>query len=93
MPDFGKNALTFKYMWSVTEQSSRYVVFCQDDIIDRTNGYHVLDFINRFMMLYGLVSTESFTRAEKLIYGHMPTSIKTRAEMKFWLSKSWNRRL
>lgn len=93
MPNFGRNALIFKYRWSETEQVSRYLEFGADDVIDRTNGYHMLDFINRFMMLYGLISQESFSRAEKLICHHMPQHINTRSEMKIWLSKSWNKRL
>lgn len=93
MPDFEKNALTFSYRWSEAEQSCRHILHGSEDCIDRTNGYQVLDFINRFMMLYGLISQDSFNRAEILIYQHMPKRINTRSEMKLWLSKSWNKRL
>jgi hypothetical protein len=93
MADFGKNALILKYRWSDEDQGCRYMVFNAEDIIDRANGYHVLDFINRFMMLYGLISQESFSRTEKLINLHMPKHITTREDMKLWLSKSWNKRI
>jgi hypothetical protein len=93
MPVFGKSALTYKYFWSDNEHSCRYTFFSGDDIINRTNGYHILDFINRFMMIYGLISHESFSRVEHLICRHMPAHINSRHDMKMWLSKNWNRRI
>ncbi|MES2485534.1 MAG: hypothetical protein V4581_06245, partial [Bacteroidota bacterium] len=61
--------------------------------IDRSNGYHIIDFINRFMMIHGLFSQESFCRTEKLIQLYMPQKICTRHKMKQWLSKNWNKRI
>lgn len=93
MPDFGRNALTYSYSWGEAELSCCPAVICPDDIIDRSNGYHILGFINRFMMQYGLISQESVSRAESLIYHHMPKHICTRNEMKQWLSQNWNKRI
>jgi hypothetical protein len=93
MPNFGKPALLYThYKWTDTEQSKRYIHFSNDDVVDLENGYHVLDFINRFMMFSGLISQESFNRIEMLLCQHMPKKIRTRGEMKLWVSKNWNTR-
>lgn len=92
MPDFGRNALTLRYQWGEAENSLRHLVLCPDDVIDRANGFQVLDFINGFMLLNGLISQESFTRIERLVYHKMPKRITARGDMYLWLAKSWNKR-
>jgi hypothetical protein len=92
MPDFGRNALLLSYRWGDEENAGRHLIEGPEDIIDRENGYHMLNFINGFMLLCGLISRESFNRVEKLVCHKMPKRIVKRSEMVFWLTKNWNKR-
>lgn len=93
MANFNKAALRYQYNWSEPFKSKRYLHFDDYDIIDRRNGYHILDFINRFLTLHGLYSYDYFRKVEVMICRYMPENLDTRSEMKDWLRKNWNARL
>lgn len=92
MANFNKAALKYTYYWTVSCKSKRYLYLSDEDIIDRRNGFHMLDFVNRFLTLHGLFSFEYFRKVEFMICRYMPLNLETRGEMNDWLRKNWNTR-
>ncbi len=93
MPKFDRYSLMYNYSWSEADKAKIHKHSTDDDIIDRNNGYHVLDFMNSFFQLSGLMSLDSFHKLENLIYKHLPEKYTTRGEMKNWIGKNWNKRI
>ncbi len=93
MSKFDRFSLRHTYSWSDTDKAKTHRYITDDDIIDRTNGYQVLDFMNRFFEMSGLMSLDSFHRLENLICKHLPEKCTTRGDMKDWLGKNWNKRI
>lgn len=88
---FKKGDLKYTYNWDEDSLAKTFRSINQDDIIDRTNGYQILEFINRFLAINGLFTISSLHRLEKLICRYMPEKLNTRNEMKMWLGQNWNK--
>lgn len=93
MSRFDKFSLRFDYSWSDADKAVVHKNISDDNVIDRDNGYQILDFMNRFCQMSGLVSLDSFHRLENLIKKHLPDKCTTRGDMKDWLGKNWNKRI
>ncbi|PZR22700.1 MAG: hypothetical protein DI539_04950 [Flavobacterium psychrophilum] len=93
MSKFDKLSLRYEYSWSDADKAKNFKNISDDDVIDRNNGYQVLDFMNRFFQMSGLISLDSFHRLENLIKKHMPEKCITRIDMNVWLGKNWNKRI
>ncbi|MDV6168432.1 hypothetical protein R1T16_08330 [Flavobacterium sp. DG1-102-2] len=91
MPELKREDLKYQYDWSNDLKDKRHTAIHGDDFIDRKNGYHMLDFMNRFLKINGLFSVSSRQRLEKLMYKYLPEKINTRAEIKIWLGQNWNK--
>jgi len=91
MPPFKKEDLRYTYNWDEDSLARTFRAIHLDDVIDRNNGYQILEFINRFLLLNGLFALSSMHRLEKLICKYMPEKITTRSEMKMWLGQNWNK--
>ena len=90
MSKFDKTALKYQYTWPV-KKTILSPTFLDDDLIDVTNGYDVLNFINRFFVVHNLISDTSFTRLEYLIRHHLPININSRKDITAWIKKNWDR--
>ena len=90
MPKFAKTDLQYHYQWDI-KKTILSPTFLDDDLIDSTNGNDVLNFINRFFAVHGLLSHHSFLRLETLLYHHLPININSRKEITSWVKKNWDR--
>lgn len=93
MSRFDRSSLRYDYSWSEIDKAKIHGIVSDDNVIDRDNGYQVLDFMNRFFQMSGLMTLDSFHRLENLIKKHLPEKCTTRGEMKNWLGKNWNKRI
>lgn len=80
---FEKKHLKYRYSWEISR-------FGNGKYLDRSNGEQVLQFINEFFIKHNLSSATSFTRAEELLYNHVPINIKNKLEITSWLLKNWD---
>jgi len=91
MTDYSrKKLLRYNYSWAHPAEQKSYESYKDNDIIDRNNGFELLDFINRFMGIHGMEADRSFSKLERLIKNYMPADLKTRIEIKMWLRKNWD---
>lgn len=60
--------------------------------LDRTQGFEVLPFINRFGDDYfkNPAALEWYQKVEKMIRYDVPTSIKKHDDIEKWIHKNWN---
>jgi len=93
MTKYGKPALQYKYLWPAQEIKPTQSLYNDDDIIDRGNGYHMLDFINRFLSVHGLTNLGSFHKVEWMMCKYLPQDITTRYEIEDWLRKNWGQKV
>jgi len=89
MTNYGKSALQYKYLWPARDMNENQLLYNDDDIIDRHNGYQVLSFINRFLTVHGLTNLESFQKVEWMIRKFLPKDLYYRYEIEDWLRKNW----
>lgn len=93
MTNFGRSALKYKYFWPVQKKNKSALLYNNEDIIDRSNGYNLLNFINRFMAVHGLTNLGSFHKLEWMICKYVPQDLETRYEIEDWLRKNWGKRV
>jgi len=93
MQQIDKFSLKCTYSWTDADKAKIEGDITNDDIIDRNNGYQVLDLINYFYEMSGFMTPDAFSRLEHLIRKDLPEDLKTRREIKNWLTKNWNKRL
>lgn len=82
---FERKHLKYRYRWELSRLNSH-----SSKYLDRSNGEQVLQFINDFFIKHNLSSATSFTRAEELLYNHVPINIKSKLEITSWLLKNWD---
>lgn len=93
METFGKSALRYKYFWPAEDKDKTFMSYYDDDIIDRRNGYQLLNLINHFMKIHGLTNLGSLHKMEWMICKYMPQDIVTRNDIEDWLRKNWGQRV
>lgn len=80
------------YSWSalpgddpqVTEEPDRA-------LLNRREGYEVLDFINNLAVIYNWKQKTTGLKAESLIRNHLPGYIRSRAHIHDWLVDNWSK--
>lgn len=82
---FERKHLKYGYRWEMSRSGS-----VNGKYLDRSNGQQVLQFINDFFKKHNLSSVNSFTRAEELLYNHVPINIKSKLEITSWMLKNWD---
>jgi hypothetical protein len=86
-----KADLKFNYSWTTIAHDDPKVTGRPDStFLNRGEGYEVLAFINSFADTYKLKQKESGLKVEHLIHKHLPSNIRSHANIKKWLLDNWN---
>lgn len=91
---FSRNNLKFKdnYSWEVSRGDNPTIKGSPDnDLLNRTEGYEVLYFIQQFMKKQKTRSVKIGTKAEALIINYIPSHIRSRKDIEDWLIENWNK--
>lgn len=59
------------------------------DLLNRSEQYEVLYFVNKFANDYGEGSAEVAKKAERLIHRYLPPDIRSRAKITDWMIRNW----
>lgn len=88
---FNKSDLKYShYSWtSVGSDNTKKINSPDDDILNRNEGYEMLNFINYFMAEYSLEKNTTFQKIEKMINEHLPSYYRSRDNIKKWLLDNW----
>lgn len=62
-----------------------------DDLLNRSEGYEVLAFINEYLIDFGLNDVASGQKVEKMIRLNVPNTIHGRQRIKTWIRGYWNK--
>ena len=86
MANFGRDALTYNYSWRTTEgDSNRVVGFPDNVLLNRSEGYEVLHFINRYMTTRNATTLDDFRTLERYIHQSVPGNLHSQANIRQWL--------
>lgn len=86
MANFGRTALRYAYNWTVTEGDSKRVIGFPDNVLlNRSEGYEMLYFINRYMTTRNLSSLNDFQILERYIKESIPTNYRSHSNIRQWL--------
>lgn len=91
---FSRSNLKFKdnYSWEISKGDNPSIKGSPDnDLLNRTEGYEVLYFIQQFMKKQKTRSIRVGTKAEALIINYIPSHIRSRKDIEDWLIENWNR--
>lgn len=87
-----KSDLKYPYSWTAIAPDDPEVTGAPDSaLLNRNEGYEVLDFINRFAQECKFKYKASATKAERLIKEHLPNDIRSHENISRWLADNWNR--
>lgn len=88
MANFGTGALRYQYSWHRTEGDSRVTGFPDNILLNRSEGYEMLHFINKYMTTRGLTSLENFQVVEQSIKQSVPGNLHSHANIRNWLDNN-----
>ena len=78
------------YSWTVVSGDNPKVTGKPDrDLLNRKEGYEVLDFINKFCKDYNLKKKASANKVEKMIRDEVPSIIHSQEKIVDWIYKNW----
>lgn len=93
MAIFNKSDLLCKdYNWSTkyTNDDPRITGKPDSNLLNKSEGYEVLYFINKFAEKHNLGKSECL-KAEMKIKNEMPSSIRSQIDTLYWLEINWNK--
>jgi len=86
MCDFTRQDLKQEYIWRTKEDDVKKITgFPADVILNCTQGYEILYFINRYMEHIGWCTLVSFNNIELIIKSRLPFGKRTHKDVKEWL--------
>ncbi|WP_417801001.1 hypothetical protein [Tenacibaculum sp.] len=85
-----KGDLQYEYSWTAIPSDDPRVTGNPDStFLNRSEGYEMLYFINKFCELTNLTTKDNALKAETKIKEHLPSSIRSQANVQAWLVKNW----
>lgn len=91
MPLLQKLDLAYEYSWTVINGDNPRVTGKPDStLLNRSEGYEVLPFINRFADKHKFKEKSLGLKTEWLIKEHLPSNLRSHAHVEKWLEDNWN---
>lgn len=92
MPLLNKNDLQYKYFWSATTGDNPRLTGKPDDVLlNRSEGYEVLAFINHMASVGTWTDKAMGLKAERLIKAAVPSNLHSRAHIWDWICTNWDK--
>ncbi|RYE53700.1 MAG: hypothetical protein EOP48_13850 [Sphingobacteriales bacterium] len=88
MASFGKHDLKYQYSWIRTEGDSKVTGFPDNIFLNRSEGFEVLHFLNKYMTDRRLTTLQDFRTLERSIKNDVPSNYHSHAHIKDWLDKN-----
>jgi hypothetical protein len=86
MAEFKMTDLKLNYLWEMKEDTAKRISgFPGDIILNCTEGYEMLHFLNRYMTDIGWVTLVSFNNLERLVMLRLPLGKRSHNDVKEWL--------
>lgn len=86
------NDLRYSYSWTAIPPDNPKVTGNPDStLLNRNEGYEMLYFINKFCELYDLKNKSTAHKVETMIKEHLPSNIRSQANVRAWLIENWKK--
>lgn len=87
-----KSDLKYKYNWTATPGDNPKKTGSPDnDLLNRSEGYEVLDYINALASEWNLKQKDSGLKIEMMIHEKVPSNIHSRIKIKAWIAENWKK--
>lgn len=87
-----KSDLVYTYKWTAgAGDNPKITGFPDNALLNRGEGYEVLDFINRFATKHELKEKSLGLKVEKLIKEKLPSDTRSHKNVEAWLVANWNK--
>lgn len=87
-----KADLQYGYTWSAQDGDNPQLIgFPDKALLNRHEGYEVLDFMNRFMAKHDLKNKATGLTIEKIIKEHLPSDVRSHANVMAWIESNWSK--
>lgn len=84
---FNKDNLQYEnYNWDMVGATE-----AEGNILNRTQGYEILHFINHFMLDYSLETQNSFQKSERMIHDFAPKTLRDKDSLTRWILLNWKK--
>lgn len=84
------NDLQFNYSWTVIASDDARVTGVPDSVLlNRSEGYEVLYFLNRLAQASKWTEKEPALKAERMINNHLPGNVRSHSNVWQWLVNNW----
>lgn len=92
MANFTADSLQYRYNWKADGgDNPRYTGYLDQIRVDKTEGYEVLYFCNRFLETHNVTETlTNFRRVETLLKSTPASLIILRTELYGFIESNWN---
>lgn len=85
-----KSDLIHEYSWKAQSGDNPKIVgFPDSHLLNRTEGYEVLDFINRYAEKHSLKQKASGSKIEKMIKSYLPGDVRSHKNVEAWITSHW----
>ncbi|SBV91744.1 conserved hypothetical protein [uncultured Desulfovibrio sp.] len=80
------------YIWKVLPNDNPKITGKPDStLLNRNEGYEVLDFINNYMKTHKLSTVAEGQKVEKMIRNDVPKHIHSHSKISEWIADNWNK--
>jgi hypothetical protein len=88
-----KTDLYYKdYSWTAIEPDDPEETGKPDSsLLNRKEGYEILDFINNLCSLWNIKNKELATKIEKMIREEVPSDIHSQLKIQNWIKENWDK--
>ncbi|KAF9659299.1 hypothetical protein HBA12_03365 [Tenacibaculum mesophilum] len=84
--------LRYSYSWTAIPSDNPKETGSPDNkLLNRDEGYEMLYFINNFCVLTNLTTKDDALKTETMIKEHLPSNIRSQANVRAWLVENWKK--
>lgn len=87
-----KNDLIYTdYKWKAKDDKDNPIItgFPDSALLNRSEGYEVLAFINRFSVKYGFTQVADGQKVERFIHDYLPSDVRSHKNVHDWIVANW----
>lgn len=87
-----KSDLKYKYSWTaIGDDDPKKTGKPDSTLLNRSEGYEVLPFINKFVEKHSFKNKDSALKTEKMIKEFLPSDVRSHKNVTSWLEDNWSK--
>ena len=88
---FKQSDLEYKYDWTIKQDDPKLRGNPDHSLFNRHQGWEMLYFVNRFGILHNVSTVTAGKKVERMLRDHLPSDIRSQANVKQWVYDNWKK--